>query len=176
MGRLRGRQESRRGATPVAHTLCPQGSWPPRATAPLPCCPGCGGPRVRGPSSDLTPRVGHRVSAVYSRTSLSGRWGGGQRGAGQLLRSAGYPPRGKDGPNDGPKAAGAEGRALFRTKGETGGRRARQRGSPTVPKDCQDSRGGFSWLWMLCFVPSAFCSLAPLSWGPVPLLMLGRGG
>jgi len=43
IGRSRERQESRRGATSEAHTLCPQGSWPCQTTASLLCCPGCRG-------------------------------------------------------------------------------------------------------------------------------------
>lgn len=66
-------RERRKGGHTQARTLCPQAAGPVR---PRPRLPFCAVHAVEGwgHPSDLTPRVGHRVSAVHSRTSPSGHW------------------------------------------------------------------------------------------------------
>lgn len=78
------RQPSGRGgeagrATPIGHTLCPQGSWP------CPCCPSCWGRAAGaaglGPPSDLAqggPRGNRRARQSFTVRSLGRTESGGQ--------------------------------------------------------------------------------------------------
>lgn len=134
------------------------------------------------------PRVGHRVTAEHSRTSPSGHWGGGQRGTGQRSKGAWLAtPKAKDEPDspNSPNVAGAKGQALLRMRADCrdGGVAAGQRERAcalNVPNRILIM--GFRWCCVVLFCPglaappSACCHLAPLSWGSVPLVMLGRGG